>query len=107
MKRILRRLTAALLTLCVGIMLSGCSEKYDEDDYIGKTSQEIIEQFGEFDYAPETPDGNGIYKNCRCGYTIKEAEPGFLERSEEVLLFISFDESGVAQSCSEGYRPGG
>lgn len=56
---------------------------------------------------PKHPMENGIYKNCRCGYTIKEAEPGFLGRSDEVLLFISFDESGVAQNCSEGYRPGG
>lgn len=106
MKRVSRILTAVLLAICVGCIMSGC-EKYDEDDYIGKTSQEIIEQFGEFDYAPTPPDNNGIYKNCRCGYTIEESEQGFLGRSEEVLLFISFDENGVAQSCSEGNRPGG
>lgn len=107
MKEILKRLTAIALTVCIGFVMSGCSGKYNEDDYIGKTSQEIIEQFGEFDCVTAPPDENGLYRNCKCGYTIEESEQGFLGSSEEVLLFISFDENGVAQSCSEGNRPGG
>jgi len=30
----------------------------------------------------------------------------FIEQ-EEVLLFIPFDENGIAAECAEGYRPGG
>ena len=31
-------------------LLSGCGRKFDPDDYLGKTSTEIIEEYGEFDY---------------------------------------------------------
>jgi len=52
-------------------------------------------------------DEDGLYRSCRCGYTIKEPRKGFFGKTEEVLLFIVFDDSGVAVSCEEGYRPGG
>ena len=50
---------------------------------------------------------DGIYRNCRGGYTIKEPKTGFFGTSEEVLFFISFDENGISTECAEGYRPGG
>lgn len=52
-------------------------------------------------------DEDGLYRNCQCGYTIKESKKGFLETTSEILLFITFDENGAAITCEEGYRPGG
>jgi hypothetical protein len=52
-------------------------------------------------------DGDGLYRNCRCGYTIQKPQKGFLGTQPEKIFFICFDENGVAISCEEGFRPGG
>jgi len=89
------------------LSLVGCTAKYNADDFIGKTSVEIISKYGVFDCIGTPASEDGLYRNCQCGYTIKESQKGFLGTSAEVLLFISFDENGVAIECEEGYRPGG
>ena len=104
MKRALAFILALIGTLC---LLTACTAKYHEKDLIGKTSAEITAEYGPFDCILMPADADGLYKNCRCGYTIKEAQKGFFGRTEEVLFFISFDENGIAVSCGEGYRPGG
>ncbi len=96
-----------ILCLTLILTLTACTSKYSEEDFIGKTSAEIIEEYGEFDCVVASPDEDGLYKNGRCGYAIKEAKKGFLQESPELLYFITFDENGVAVSCEEGYRPGG
>ena len=48
-----------------------------------------------------------LQERSKYGYTIKDPQRGFLGTSPEVLLFISFDENGIAIDCEEGYRPGG
>ena len=104
MKRIVWILLS--ITLCL-VALAGCSDsRYDVDWIIGKTSAEVIDKYGEFDctYMPAGEDG--LYRS-KCGYTVKESRRGFLGTSPEVLLFISFDENGIAVDCEEGYRPGG
>ena len=101
-----------VLSLCVLLLLCalvGCANKenYDTDWIIGKTSSEIIDNYGAFDCITMDASEDGLYKNCKCGYTITEEKQGFLSKSEEVLLFVHFDENGVATKCEEGYRPGG
>ena len=93
-------------TVCV-LSLAGCRSKYHADDFIGKTSAQIISEFGSFDCITMPVSADGLYRNCRCGYTIKEPNKGFLGTSAEVLFFITFDENGIAITCEEGYRPGG
>ena len=89
------------------ICLVGCNVKYKPDDFLGKTSAEIENEYGQFDCVLMPVSEDGLYRNCRCGYTIKEPQVGFLGTSPEVLFFIHFDENGIATSCDEGYRPGG
>ena len=97
-----------LFLICLSLFFIGCSaEKYNENDFIGKSSIEIVKKYGEFDCVTMPVCEDGLYKNCRCGYTIKEAKQGLLGTSDEVLFFISFDENGNAMECEEGYRPGG
>ncbi len=90
---------AILLLLCFSILCfsSGCSGRYREKDIIGKTSDQIIEIYGQFDCITMPASQDGLYRNCRCGYSIKE----------ELLFFIFFDENGIAVKCEEGHRPGG
>lgn len=101
-------LTILAIMLCLSAF-AGCSNKskYDTDWIIGKTSQEIIEIYGDFDRTLVPANEDGLYSKCKCGYTIKEAQQGFLGMSEEKLLFITFDENSIAIECEEGYRPGG
>ena len=96
-----------LLWFLLIVMLSGCGKKFNSDDYIGKTSAEIIDEYGEFDYAIGEADDDGLYRNTKCGYISKEKNVGFLGTSEEEFFFIHFDERGVAYVCDYGIRPGG
>lgn len=101
-----------LLSLCLVVLISfiaGCSNKiqYDTDWIIGKTSTEITSEYGAFDCTTMPVKEDGLYKNCKCGYTIKEPQQGFFGSSEEILLFITFDENGIAIAYDEGYRPAG
>ena len=93
--------------VCLLLTLAGCADRYRPDDFLGKNSAEIMARYGEFDCVYMPADEDGLYRNSKCGYTIKEPKRGFLGTSPEVLLFISFDEYGIAVSCDEGYRPGG
>ena len=88
-------------------IFTGCTPKFDDKNFIGKTSSDIMNEYGAFDCTYLSADENGIYKNCKCGYTTKESTPGLLEASDEEIFFITFDENGIAVSCEYGYRPGG
>lgn len=104
MKRILSFFAVTVILLSI---LAGCSSGYSEDDFLGKSSAEIIDEFGSFDCVTMPMSEDGLYRNCRCGYTIKEPITGFLGTSPELLFFIGFDNNGIAVECEEGYRPGG
>ena len=95
-----------LVILFLICSLAGCS-KYRRSDFIGKTSAQIVAEYGEFDCVGMPAGSDGLYRNTRCGYILQEPRTGFLGTDPEVLFFIIFDENGVAVKCEEGYRPGG
>ena len=104
----MKKIIVLFLLLAVIVSLfSGCSEKYNEKDILGKSSAVIISEYGEFDFMASSAGEDGLYRNCRCGYTVKEPKVGFFGTSYEILFFIIFDDNGVAVGCEEGYRPGG
>ncbi len=98
-----------LLLLCFSILcvLFGCSDRYQEKDIIGKTSDQIIEIYGKFDCLTMPASEDGLYRNCKCGYLVKASQKGSFGSSEDLLFFIHFDENGIAVKCEVGYRPGG
>lgn len=98
-----------IIILTLLLIFSGCSKhsKYSEEEFIGKSSAEVESQYGEFDCVMMPRAEDGVYRNCRCGYTIQEPHTGYFGTSPEILFFISFDENGIAYKCEEGYRPGG
>ncbi len=97
-----------IFLICTGLLLflAGGNAKYNEDDFIGKTSTQIEAELGRFDCCGMTVSVDGLYRNTACGYTIKEPKVGFLDTSPEILFFITFDENGIADGCYEGYRSG-
>lgn len=102
-----RYIALALVSICLILSLAGCASKYNAEDFIGKTAEQIINEYGPFDCVDMAVGEDGLYRNGECGYTIKEPQRGFLGTSEEILFFIMFDENGIATDCREGYRPGG
>lgn len=104
MKRIV-----VIIVLCTifTMFLAGCNVKYKEEQFLGKTSAEIENEYGQFDCVFMPANEDGSYRSCRCGYTIKDSRTGFWGTSPELLFFIYFDGNGIAVSCNEGYRPGG
>lgn len=103
------KIQAAFSFLCILMLLSlaGCTAKYREDDFIGKTSAQIQSEFGPFDCTGKAAGTDGLYRRTACGYTIREARVGFLGTDPERLFFILFDENGIAIDTYEDYRPGG
>ena len=102
-------ITAVLVCVVFLLPLSGCGTKqnYNADDYLGKTSSQIEAEYGAFDCCGSPRNEDGLYRNTSCGYTIQEPKRGFLGTDPEWLVFIRFDENGVAYDTYEGYRPGG
>lgn len=98
---ILLMLAAAL------VFLAACAAPYREADFVGKTSLEIEEAIGPFDCITMPAGEDGLYRSCRCGYTVAAPRTGFWGTTPEKLFFIVFDDSGVAVACEAGYRPGG
>lgn len=102
-----KRAVFLVFLLVCGLFFTACTGPYREKDFLGKTSAEILEIYGDFDCVTMPIGRDGLYRNCRCGYTVKEPTVGFLGTSPEVLFFIRFDDNGIAVACEEGYRPGG
>jgi hypothetical protein len=101
----------AMLLVCAVFLfsLAGCTakHKYNANDYLGKTSAQIEEEYGKFDCCGQPVGDDGMYRNTACGYTIQEPKKGLLGSDPEWLVFIQFDENGIAYNTYEGYRPGG
>lgn len=100
-----KRILCSLFLISV-LFVAGCA-KYQESDFLGKTSAQIVEQYGEFDCIYQPAEEDGLYRSTACGYTTKEPHVGFLGTSPEELFYIVFDDNGIAVRCYEGYRPGG
>lgn len=92
-----------VVLLLTGVLLitafSACS-KYTEDDFLGLTSSEIIEKYGDFDRKRGTPDEDGLYRDCACGYLISEKETDFFGTAPPEYFMIYFDKNGVADWCN-------
>lgn len=94
-KRIIAVTLTVLLLLTV---LSGCA-KYSEDDIMGQTSAEIIEKYGDFDRKQGSPDYDGLYRDCACGYLVSEKKVGFLGTTPPEYFMIYFNDDGIADWC--------
>lgn len=102
MKKIL---SIALILVVLYLCYAGFSSGYREKDFIGKTSAEIVKQYGSFDFTTIAVGEDGLYKNCKCGYIVQESSVKFGGTSREMMFFVVFDENGTAVSCFESETP--
>ncbi len=99
----MKKLSALLLTAVLLLALPACA-KYSEEDFIGLTSQEIVEKYGPFDHTHNHADSDGLFRNTFCGYIVKDP-PSRSGTQWPEYFCIHFDENGVAYSCD--YQMGG
>ena len=83
------------ILICILFFLIGC-KPYNSDDFIGLSSQQIVEEFGEFDNIGMPPNEDGLYCNCECGYVIAETKSGILGTISPELFMIRFDANSIA-----------
>lgn len=100
---------AALLMIYGVMSLSSCAQKYDKEWILGKTSSEIEERYGPFDYCGNTEyrsDGN--YYNGGCAYRTKEERVGYFGTDPAEYYRVYFDSEGKAYEIKEKwFVPGG
>jgi hypothetical protein len=95
----MKKYVIAFVILAVVVLLCFCvwnNSRFDESDVIGLTSAEIIEKYGDFDRTEGTPDADGLYRNCRCDYLIREKKVGFLGTTPPEYFMIYFNDVGIA-----------
>ena len=103
----MKKLLLIALAVFLVFSLAACNlfRPYDPEDFIGLTSAEIVEKYGEFDHIFAYPSEDGLYRKAICGYIVKEARVGFLGTDPPEYFMIHFDENAIAYECT--YETGG
>lgn len=97
-------LSALILISAILICFWCLYEPYDAEWIIGKSAEEIIERYGEFDRRRLNEDG--FY--TMGGYLVKEKRVGYLGTDPEEFYMIYFDSNGYAFDVNDKYIvPGG
>jgi len=106
MKRIL---CLALLVVLLAALV-GCKPSYqiyDGKDFIGLTSKQIEDKYGEFYSHKQPPDEDGIYRSTSCKYMVSEGKSdAFGENRLPIYFVISFDKDGIACYCKYVFTSG-
>lgn len=100
LKIILLILFAASLIGALGLVIHKYINRYDEENYIGLTAEQIMNRYGPFDRVSFW-DNTDQYRSGV--YIVKPERVGFFGTSYEEYFVISFDENGVACECSYVY----
>lgn len=88
-------------TSCLSLRLNK-KYAYDADWMIGKTSFQIQEKFGQFNYTSADRNEDGLYYNCECGYYTFRGEGIFYNGVIwQKYLILHFNEDGIVYKISE------
>ena len=96
----------SVVTIAVATLMISCSlfKTYDNKWIIGKSVDEIIERYGEFDLGK--PNEDGLYS--KGAYLTKEKYVGYLGAEPAEYYMIYFNSEGYAYNVVEKYViPGG
>lgn len=96
LKILLCILIIAILIGTLAFIIYKYINRYDPDNFIGLTAEQIINRYGEFDRS-YVWNSTGHY---RVGvYIVKPEYVGFFGTYNEEYFVIRFDENGVAYEC--------
>ena len=86
------------------VIIKALPKSYNKDWILGKTADEIMERYGEFDLGK--PNEDGLYS--KGAYLTKEKHVGYLGTEPAEYCMIYFNSKGCAYKVVEKYViPGG
>ena len=99
---VMKKIIAFTLIMVLVMSFTSCTKpKYSEEDFIGLTSKEVIDKYGEFDISDGyPPDDDGVYRNACGGYIVKEEKVGYLGTTPPDYFVIYFDSEGIVYRCA-------
>lgn len=93
-----------LIVLLFVLLIAGFFQKkvkYNEEWIVGKTKEQIIEKYGDFEWYTPQKDANDQI-TCYVGrYTIKPKVVGLLGTKQATYFCIKFNTEEVATECYE------
>lgn len=89
--------TVSFIILLIVFCLTSCG--YNESWIVGKTSEQVIERYGDFESYTATIGEDGLYRSGACFYKLKPARKGYFGTDYGTHLCIWFDENGIATKC--------
>lgn len=99
MKKILVLIASGFLIVLMIVGFSAKNRKYNDEWIIGKTKEQIVEKYGDFEWCSPQKDANDQIM-CYVGmYTIKPKIVGFLGTKQATYFCIKFSTEGVATEC--------
>ena len=99
----MKKVIVSLIVLSLMLGLSACKMigQYNVNWIIGKNSDQIEARYGEFDVKPKDGKEYGLYRRCRCAYYLVRDQRNWAGRVPDVLLYIYFDEEGIAYAAKK------
>ena len=79
---------------------------YHEEWIIGKTYDQVVEKYGEFDQYITNKNSNGDPVCTTGSYILKPRRVGYLGTTSAEYFSIQFDMDGVAYKCYERLETG-
>lgn len=77
------------------------NKKYNDEWILGKTKQQIIEKYGDFEWYVPQKDANEQVIYYVGMYTVKPKRVGFLGTTQAIYFCIKFNMEGIAVECYE------
>ena len=99
-KRIILVLFVSLLCVLLIFFLMNDS-KYNEKYIIGKTKEQVVEKYGDFEWYIPQKDENEQMSHYIGVYTVKPKEVGYLGTKPPIYFYIKFNAKEIAVECYE------
>ena len=101
MKKSLALIGSVLLLVLIVVVFFVKNEKYNDEWILGKTKEQIVEKYGDFEWYVPKKDANEQVMYYVGMYTIKPKRVGFLGTTQATYFCIKFDLDGIAFECYE------
>lgn len=101
-RNILMIITVAIVCL---ILAGVINYHYHVNWILGKTSIQVEERYGAFDYHSNHAGADGLYRRAGCAYFVTPKYVGFFGTYQPYMFTITFNADGIAVRCY--FQPGG
>lgn len=101
MKKTLLLIVAVFLIVLLIVGFFSKKAKYNEEWILGKTKEQIVEKYGDFEWYVPQKDANEQVIYYVGMYTVKPRRVGFLGTTQAIYFCIKFNMQEIATECYE------